>query len=62
MIGPAFRSGFRVREAWHRYEVARNVVAVNEAVLLKKEPKPALDEAAGKADDLLQENREKYQG
>jgi len=35
--------------------------AVNEAVLLRKEPKAALDEAAGKADQLLQENREKYQ-
>jgi len=35
--------------------------AVNEAVLLTKEPKAALDEAAGKADQLLQENREKYQ-
>ena len=35
--------------------------AVNEAVLLRKEPKAALDEAAGRADQLLQENREKYQ-
>jgi multiple sugar transport system substrate-binding protein len=36
-------------------------LAVNEAVLLRKEPKAALDEAVGKADQLLQENREKYQ-
>ena len=36
-------------------------IAVNEAVLLKKEPKAALDEAAEKADQLLAENREKYQ-
>jgi multiple sugar transport system substrate-binding protein len=37
-------------------------VAVNESVLLKSDPKSALDEAASKANDLLQENREKYQG
>lgn len=36
--------------------------AVNEAVLLKKEPKAALDEAASRADKILQENRKKYQG
>ena len=35
--------------------------AINEAVLLKKEPKAALDEAASKADQLLKENQEKYQ-
>jgi multiple sugar transport system substrate-binding protein len=35
--------------------------AINEAVLLKKEPKAALDEAAGKADELLEENKQKYQ-
>ena len=35
--------------------------AINEAVLLKKEPKAALDEAAGKADQLLEENKQKYQ-
>jgi multiple sugar transport system substrate-binding protein len=36
-------------------------VAVNEAVLLKKEPKAALDDAAAKADQILEENRQKYQ-
>jgi multiple sugar transport system substrate-binding protein len=35
--------------------------AVNEAVLLKKEPKTALDEAAARANQLLEENRQKYQ-
>lgn len=35
--------------------------AVNEAVLGKKEPKAALDEAASRADKLLEENRQKYQ-
>jgi multiple sugar transport system substrate-binding protein len=35
--------------------------AVNEAVLLKKEPKTALDEAASRANQLLEENRQKYQ-
>jgi multiple sugar transport system substrate-binding protein len=35
--------------------------AVNEAVLLKKEPKAALDEAAQKANQILEENRQKYQ-
>jgi multiple sugar transport system substrate-binding protein len=35
--------------------------AVNEAVLLKKEPKQALDEAASRANQLLEENRQKYQ-
>ena len=35
--------------------------AINEAVLLKKEPEAALDEAAGKADQLLKENKQKYQ-
>lgn len=34
--------------------------AVNEAVLLKKEPQAALDEAAEKANELLRENAEKY--
>jgi len=34
---------------------------INEAVLLKKEPKAALDEAASKADQLLKENKQKYQ-
>jgi len=36
-------------------------VAVNEAVLLNKEPKAALDEAAQKADQILEENQQKYQ-
>jgi multiple sugar transport system substrate-binding protein len=35
--------------------------AVNEAILLKKEPKAALDEAASRANQLLEENRQKYQ-
>ena len=35
--------------------------AINEAVLLKKEPQAALDEAASKADQLLKENKQKYQ-
>ena len=35
--------------------------AINEAVLLKKEPEAALDEAASKADQLLKENKQKYQ-
>jgi multiple sugar transport system substrate-binding protein len=35
--------------------------AINEAVLLKKEPQAALDEAASKADQLLEENQQKYQ-
>ena len=35
--------------------------AINETVLLKKEPEAALDEAAGKADQLLKENKQKYQ-
>jgi multiple sugar transport system substrate-binding protein len=35
--------------------------AINEAVLLKKEPEAALDEAAQKADELLKANRQKYQ-
>ncbi|MDQ3862196.1 MAG: ABC transporter substrate-binding protein [Actinomycetota bacterium] len=43
-------------------ETASFDVAVNEAVLLKKAPKPALDEAATKANGLLKENRQKYQG
>jgi multiple sugar transport system substrate-binding protein len=34
--------------------------AYNEAVLLVKEPKTALDEAAQRADKLLEENRQKY--
>jgi multiple sugar transport system substrate-binding protein len=36
-------------------------LAVNEAVLLKKEPKTALDDAAERANQLLEENRQKYQ-
>jgi len=36
-------------------------VAVNEAVLLKQEPKAALDQAAQEADQILEENRQKYQ-
>ena len=35
--------------------------AINEAVLLKKEPEAALDEAAKQADQLLKENKQKYQ-
>ncbi len=35
-------------------------VAVSEAVLLKKEPKAALADAAAKADKLLEQNRKKY--
>jgi multiple sugar transport system substrate-binding protein len=35
--------------------------AINEVVLLKNEPKAALDEAAAQADKLLEENRQKYQ-
>jgi multiple sugar transport system substrate-binding protein len=35
--------------------------ATNEAVLLKKEPEAALDEAASQANQLLEENRQKYQ-
>ena len=35
--------------------------AINEAVLLKNEPEAALDEAASKADQLLKENKQKYQ-
>ena len=34
--------------------------AYNEAVLLVKDPKTALDEAAQRADKLLEENRQKY--
>jgi multiple sugar transport system substrate-binding protein len=37
-------------------------VAVNEAILLQKEPKQALDEAASRADQLLAEYRGRYQG
>ena len=33
---------------------------LNEAVLLKKEPQQALDDAAGQATQLLEENAEKY--
>ena len=36
--------------------------AVNEVILGKKQPKPALDEAAKKADALLKANVAKYQG
>jgi len=35
--------------------------AVNQAILLEEEPKAALDEAASRADQLLEENRQKYQ-
>lgn len=35
--------------------------AVNNAVLLETEPGPALDEAATRADRILEENREQYQ-
>jgi multiple sugar transport system substrate-binding protein len=35
--------------------------AINEAVLLKKEPEAALDEAAKQADQILEENQQKYQ-
>jgi multiple sugar transport system substrate-binding protein len=37
-------------------------LAVNEAVLGKKDPKAALDAATQKANDLLAENRKKYGG
>jgi multiple sugar transport system substrate-binding protein len=37
------------------------VTAVNEAVLLNKGPKPALDAAAERANQLLEENRQRYQ-
>lgn len=45
-------------------DVQTNAVdlAVNEAVRLKKSPKEALDGAASKADQLLEENKQKYQG
>jgi multiple sugar transport system substrate-binding protein len=42
-------------------EVASFDQAVNEAVLLKKDPKTALDEATTRANQLLEENRQKYQ-
>jgi multiple sugar transport system substrate-binding protein len=35
--------------------------AVNEVILGKSQPKPALDSAAKKADALLAANRKKYQ-
>lgn len=35
--------------------------AVNKAVLLRQEPRPALEEAAQRANQLLEENRQKYQ-
>jgi multiple sugar transport system substrate-binding protein len=34
--------------------------AVNQAILLKKDPKAALTEAASKADKILEQNRKKY--
>jgi multiple sugar transport system substrate-binding protein len=40
---------------------AQMATAVNEAVLLRKSPKEALDEAARKADQALEENRQKYE-
>ncbi|HEX2729649.1 MAG TPA: hypothetical protein VHM16_07835, partial [Rubrobacteraceae bacterium] len=36
-------------------------VGINEAILLKKEPQAALDDAVTKANSLLEENRQKYQ-
>ena len=36
-------------------------VAVNEAVLLKTSPEEALEKAASQANEILQENAEKYQ-
>ncbi len=36
--------------------------AVNEAVLRQSDPQTALDEAAERADQLLEENRQKYEG
>lgn len=36
-------------------------VGINEAILLKKEPQAALDDAVAKANKLLEENRQKYQ-
>jgi len=42
-------------------ELASFDQAVNEAVLLKKDPKTALDGATSRANQLLKENREKYQ-
>jgi multiple sugar transport system substrate-binding protein len=36
--------------------------AVNEAVLLRKEPAKALADAAGKANQILEQNRKKYGG
>ncbi|MFC7534890.1 ABC transporter substrate-binding protein [Actinoplanes sp. GCM10030250] len=38
------------------------VTAVNEAVLLRKEPAKALSDAATKADQILEQNRKKYGG
>ncbi|GAA4964960.1 ABC transporter substrate-binding protein [Actinoplanes utahensis] len=38
------------------------VTAVNEAVLLRKEPARALSDAAAKADQILEQNRKKYGG
>jgi multiple sugar transport system substrate-binding protein len=35
--------------------------AVNEAVLLRQEPQAALDAAAERANQLLEQNRERYQ-
>ncbi len=35
--------------------------AVNQAILLKQEPKPALDDAASRANPLLEETRQHYQ-
>lgn len=35
--------------------------AINEAILLKKEPQAALDDGVAKANSLLEENRQKYQ-
>ncbi len=46
------------------YDVIENnalAPALNDAVLLNVEPKPALDQAAKEANSLLEENREKYQ-
>ncbi|BAL89640.1 putative ABC transporter substrate-binding protein [Actinoplanes missouriensis 431] len=38
------------------------VTAVNESVLLRKEPAKALSDAAAKADQILEQNRKKYGG
>jgi multiple sugar transport system substrate-binding protein len=42
--------------------MAEVATAVNEAVLGKKSPKEALDDAAKKADQLLEQNKAQYGG